>query len=297
MEKGCSPVPPDVTPDLMPDARLESLVRRVKDLPALPEAVTRVMHLTNDPKAGASDIARALASDQALTARALKLANSAFYGGSRRIGTVSEAVVTLGMRTTRNLVMATGCQEMLERAVSGYALPRGALWRHSLACATAAQALAVRAGFRQAEEAFVAGLLHDIGKVVLNTYLKEQFVRVLLRASAGDVTFNEAEREILGFDHAEAGACLLERWKLPASLVSAVRFHHAPGGAGDSSLLPRLVHVADAVSLTLGAGLGWDGLAYALDPDALHRLGLTDEDFEQVAGQTCDALTQAGTGL
>lgn len=288
---------PDVTPEVTPDARLETLVRQVRDLPALPDAVTRVMRLTNDPRAGASDVARALASDQALTARILKLANSAFYGGTRRIGTVSEAVVTLGMRTTRNLAMATGCQEMLEGAVAGYALPRGALWQHSLACATAAQALALRAGFRHAEEAFVAGLLHDIGKVVLNTYLKEQFVRVLLRASAGDVTFNEAEREILGFDHAEAGARLLERWNLPAPLVTAVRFHHAPTQAGDASPLPRLVHVADAVSLTLGAGLGWDGLAYALEPDALSRLGLTDADFEQAAGQTCDALTQAGSGF
>lgn len=277
----------------MDDPRLDVLLRQVRDLPALPAAVTRVMQLTDDPRAGTADVARALASDQALAARVLKLANSAFYGASRRISTVSEAVVTLGMRTTRNLVMATSCQEMLESDVSGYALPRGALWRHSLACASAAQALAGRARYRATEEAFVAGLLHDIGKVVLNTYRRDEFVRVLLRVSSGGVTFAEAEREILGFDHAEAGARLLERWNLPPSLVIAVRHHHTPLNAPSPALLPCLIHVADAVCLTLGIGLGLDGLAYTLHPEALASLGLTDADFEQVAGQICDTLAQA----
>jgi len=278
----------------MDDTGLEALIRQVRDLPALPAAVVRVMHLTDDPKAGMADVARALASDQALAARVLKLANSAFYGSSRRISTVSEAVITLGMRTTRNLVMATSCQGMLERNVAGYALPPGALWRHSLACASAAQALAIRARYRATEEAFVAGLLHDIGKVVLNTYLKDQFARVFLRAAQGDMTFAEAEREVLGFDHAQAGACLLERWSLPASLVTAVRWHHAPLQSPSPSLLPCLVHVADAVCLTLGVGLGLDGLAYTLHPEALAALDLTPADFEQVTSQTCDALAEAG---
>ena len=278
----------------MDDTGLETLIRQVRDLPALPAAVVRVMQLTDDPKAGMADVARALSSDQALAARVLKLANSAFYGSSRRISTVSEAVITLGMRTTRNLVMATSCQEMLEQSVAGYALPLGALWRHSLACASAAQALAVRARYRATEEAFVAGLLHDIGKVVLNTYLKDQFARVFLRAASGGVTFAQAEREVLGFDHAQAGACLLERWSLPASLVTAVRWHHAPLESPPPSLLPCLVHVADAVCLTLGVGLGLDGLAYTLHPEALAALDLTPADFEQVASQTCDTLAEAG---
>jgi len=276
------------------DVRLDALVRQVRDLPALPATVLRVMQLTDDPKAGASDVARALASDQALAVRVLKLANSAFYGASRRIATVSEAVVILGLRTTRNLAMATSCQEMLEREVAGYAMQRGALWRHSLACASAAQMLAKRAGFRGTEEAFVAGLLHDLGKVVMNTYLSEQFIQVLRRTLEQSVTYSEAEREVFGFDSAEAGARLLERWSLPDSLVSAVRFHHVPLEAPAHSPLPSLVHVADAICLTLGIGLGVDGLAYALEPQALANLNLTEDDYEQVASLTCDALSEAG---
>ena len=277
-----------------PDPRLEALVRQVRDLPALPAAVLRVMELTDDPNAGLADVARALASDQALAVRVLKLANSAFYGASRRVSTVSEAVVILGMRTTRNLAMATSCQDLLEREVSGYALDRGALWRHSLACGAAAQALAKRAGYRGLEEAFVAGLLHDVGKVVLNACLKDQFTLVLRRAWGGGIPYAEAEREILGFDHAEAGARLLERWNLPDGLVSAVRHHHAPGEATIPSPLPGLIHVADAICLTLGIGLGIDGLAFRLQPEALAGLNLTAEDFEQVASETCDTLSEAG---
>ena len=274
--------------------RLDNLIRQVQDLPSLPIAVTRVMQLTNDPKAGLSDVAHALASDQGLAARVLKLANSAYYGSSRRIGTVSEAVVILGMRTTRNLTLATSCQDMLEREVQGYFLPRGALWRHSLACAAAAQNLARRAHFRGTEEAFVAGLLHDIGKVVMSAYLKAEFAQVLTRVAKGRLTFSDAEREVLGFDDAEVGARLLERWNLPPALVTAVRYHHAPSQAPESPLA-ALVHVADTICLTLGIGLGVDGMAYTLDPNALAMLHLTEDDFEQVASQTCDTLSEAGS--
>ncbi len=274
--------------------RLDNLIRQVQDLPSLPIAVTRVMQLTNDPKAGLSDVAHALASDQGLAARVLKLANSAYYGSSRRIGTVSEAVVILGMRTTRNLTLATSCQDMLEREVQGYFLPRGALWRHSLACAAATQNLARRAHFRGTEEAFVAGLLHDIGKVVMSAYLKAEFAQVLTRVAKSRLTFSDAEREVLGFDDAEVGARLLERWNLPASLVTAVRYHHAPSQAPESPLA-ALVHIADTICLTLGIGLGVDGMAYTLDPNALAILHLTEDDFEEVASQTCDTLSEAGS--
>ena len=275
------------------DEKLKALVRQVRDLPALPETVLRLMQMTEDPKASLADVAKVLVSDQALAARVLKLANSAFYGSSRRIGTVSDAVVILGMRTTRNLVMAASCEALLEGEVAGYGLPRGALLRHSLACASAAQALAKRAKYRGMEEAFVAGLLHDIGKVVMNTYQREQFGEVLTQVMGG-MTYSEAERAVFGFDHAEAGGCLLERWNLPPSLVSAVRHHHAPLQAPADSPLPCLVHAADGICLTLGIGLGVSSSTGPLQPEALSVLGLTLEDFEEVARQTCDLLAEAG---
>ncbi len=275
------------------DEKLNGLVRQVRELPALPETVLRVMQITEDPKAGIADAAKFLVSDQALAARVLKLANSAFYGSSRRIGTVSDAVVILGMRTTRNLVMAASCEALLEGEAAGYGLPRGVLLRHSLVCASAAQALAKRAKYRGLEEAFVAGLLHDIGKVVMNAFQRNDFGEVLAKVSGG-MTYAEAEQVVFGFDHAEAGGRLLERWNLPLSLVSAVRHHHSPLQAPGDSPLPCLVHAADAVCLTLGIGLGLGSRTDTLQTEALSALGLTAEDFEEVARQTCDLLAEAG---
>ena len=273
---------------------MDALVRQVRDLPALPETVLRVLRLADDPKAGVADAAKALVSDQALAARVLKLANSAFYGATRRIATVSEAVVILGMRTTRNLVMAASCESLLEGEVAGYGLPHGALLRHSLACASAAQALARRTRFRGLEEAFVAGLLHDLGKVVMNTYGRKQFADVLVRVQLGSMTYADAELSVFGFGHAEAGACLLERWHLPPSLVAAVRWHHAPSDALFDSPLPCLVHVADAVCQVLDAGRESDGLIPTLHPDALSQLRLTAADCEAVTGEIRVLLAAAG---
>ena len=270
---------PNGSPDRMTEegaARLDALVRQVRDLPALPDAALRVMKLSEDPRAGAADIARALSTDQALTARILKLANSAFYGASRRVSTVTEAVVMLGMRTVRNMTVAIGCQPFLEKPLDGYALPAGDLWKHSLCCGFAAQALAKRSGYRAAEEAFVAGLLHDIGKVVLNLYLTKLFATVVGRAETQHMAFMDAERSVLGFDHAQAGARVLEKWNLPPVLVSAVRGHHAPlSELPVPAPLTALVHVADVVCLLLGRRPGRGRFAI---PVAGGRAGVSAPD-------------------
>ena len=275
------------------EARLETLVRQVRDLPALPDMAVKVMRLTDDARASANDVARVLAADQAMTARVLKLANSAFYGVPRRVSTVTDAVVLLGMRTVRNMTVALGCQPVLERALPGYALRPGDLWRHSFCCAFAAQCLAKRARYRVAEEAFVGGLLHDIGKVILNTHMQAEFAAVLRYASENDVPFMDAERAVLGFDHAEAGARVLARWNLPPALVDCVRYHHEPLSQPTPSPLTGLVHLADVMCLMLGIGLGGDGLQYPLQEGVLDLLQLSAADFEQATSDVCDALSHS----
>ena len=275
------------------DTRLDALVRQVQDLPALPDVAFKVMRLVDDPKASANDIARTVSSDQALTARLLKLANSAFYGASRRVSTVSEAVVLLGMRTVKNMTLALKCQDMLERELPGYALQRGDLWRHSFCCAYAAQCLAKRAGYRVVEEVFVAGLLHDIGKVVLNVYLQGECADISAMAAAANIPFMDAERAVLGFDHAEAGGRVLEKWNLPLPLVECVRYHHTPRDQPTPSPLTSLVHVADVLCLMLGIGLGVDGLNYPLQDGTLELLRLSEADFEETTSHVCEVLSQS----
>ena len=267
---------------------MQILLRQVKDLPSLPDVAVKVARTIDHPTAGAGDVARVLTMDQGLTARVLRLANSVFYGAARRISTVSDAIVLLGMRTVRNLAMASSVEDVLGREVSGYAMRRGELWRHSCACANAAQSLAALTGYPVPEEAFVAGLLHDVGKVLLSVHMQTEFTNILKLAEEEEISFMDAEQRVLGFDHAEVGACVLERWNLPRPLVDAVRYHHAPMAQPEFSRLTALVHVADTMCVLLGIGVGGDGLHYALDRDAQARLGLSDEQIERQISDLSD---------
>ena len=276
------------------ESRIQELLRQLKDLPALPDVALQVMKAADDDRSNVSEIARIISRDQSLTTRVLRLANSSHYGAIRTISTVSDAVVLLGLRTVRNLAMAASCQELLAAELSGYYLGRGDLWRHSYCAALVAQSLSARVKYPVAEEAFVAGLLHDAGKVLLSVHLRAKFNQVVYAANKRRVPFIDAEREVLGFDHAQVGARMLEKWNLPVSLVHAVRYHHAPLSSKQPTALACLVHVADVVCLMLGVGLGADGLSYPLDPRVLDLLKLSDADIEATMAEVS---TSAGADL
>jgi putative nucleotidyltransferase with HDIG domain len=272
------------------ELRLEDLVDKVQDLPALPTVVSQVIRLTEDPDSTAADLNAVISRDQALTAKVLRLANSAYYGFPRRVATVTEAVVLLGFNTIRNLVLAASVSNVLQREAPGYRLGRGDLWWHSLTSAMAARLLARKIRFRAAEEAFVAGLLHDIGKLVLSQYVAETYAQILERVTRDGLPFMEAEQATLGFDHAQAGGLVAEKWNLPEGLVEAISFHHRPGAARKHPALAALAHTGDALALMLGAGLGADGLMYPLDWEAVTAVGLTEEKVEEVMNELADSL-------
>jgi putative nucleotidyltransferase with HDIG domain len=240
----------------------------------------QVLRAADDDRSNMADVAKAISRDQALTGRVLRLANSSYYGAIRTISTVSDAVVILGLRTVRNLAVAASCQELLAEELSGYQMGHGELWRHSYCSALLAQSLSKRVRYPIAEEAFVAGLLHDVGKALLSVHLRSQFHKVIHLVSTKRIPFIDAEREVLGFDHAEVGARMLQKWNLPVSLVHAVRYHHAPLSAKQPTALTCLVHIADVACLMLGVGLGADGLTYPLDARVLDLLKLSDADIE-----------------
>jgi len=268
--------------DSTAERRLHWLIEETNDLPTLPKVTMEVAQLVDSPTASAPKIAQALARDQVLTAKVLKMANSAFYGAPRRISTVTDAIVMLGMHTIRNMTMAVSCQEVLHGAVSSYAIRRGDLWRHSMCVAYASQQIAKRARYRITEEAFVAGLLHDIGKVLISTYLSTEFLQVMTHAQELNQSFSDAEQDILGFDHAEVGARLTEHWNLPSHLVQAIRYHHNPSHQDPPNTLTSIVHLADLLCITLGIGLGTDGLQYSLEDATIEKLHLTDEDIDSL---------------
>lgn len=273
--------------------KLQQLVQTIRDLPALPEVVVRVMRLAEDPRSNAQSIARVIATDQAMAARVLKLANSAFYGLPRRVSTLSEAVVILGFRTIKNLAIAASTFELLNREIAGYWLQHGELWRHSLACAIGAQLIAQRVRLPVVEEAFVAGLLHDIGKVAINLFVREQFDQIMERALRDRIPFVEAEQAVLGFNHAIAGALIAEKWNLPPLLVSVIRYHHQPSQMPDPETLVSVVHLADILSITLGIGIGGDGLYYTLEDGTVAMFALEQSDIDALCEQIVDQMAQA----
>ena len=273
---------------------LELLVAQVENLPGLAEVALRVIRTVDNPRSSAAQVAHELSTDQALTARVLKLANSVAFTGSRPISTVSEAVVRVGMRSIRNLAYAASCEQMMTDPLDGYALKHGELWRHSYACGMAAQIIAKTVGYKPSEEAFVAGLLHDIGKVMLNTYLRDNYARVRARVESDAIPFMEAEVAELGFDHAMAGGMMLKHWRLPENLVDAITDHYDPMASEKPSQLSQIVHVADIVTTMLGIGIGVDGLAYRLDQNVLDSLKITDESFEIIVNQVYEAALNEG---
>lgn len=269
---------------------LTELLKEVEELPTMSPVTQQVLKLTGDPTASVSELSEAILQDQVLTAKVLKMANSAYYGYSRKIFNINEAIVILGFNGIRSLVLAASVFNIMNTDVDGYFLPKGELWRHSMITALFARSLAQKVDIGLREPAFIAGLIHDIGKIILNTFLKDHFKIVIDLVETGKINFMEAERKVLGYDHAAVGAIVSERWNLPMMLTEAIALHHTPGEATINPILTSLIHVADALSMSIGAGLGGDGMLYPFDDLALERLNLTGQMLEETVAIITDQI-------
>lgn len=263
-------------------SRRDEILSRVKALPAMPVAALEVIRILQDPNADANQVRQAIEHDPGLTANVLRLANSAFFGGPKSIGSLREAVVRLGLKRIMRVVVASAAAPVVRVEVRGYDLPAGQLWEHSAAVAIATDFVAEAVGLRTPESAFTAGLLHDVGKIVLGTYVEVDAGPINSLAVGEKLSFDEAERRVLGVDHAEVGAVVLEAWKLPPAVVDAVRHHHSPPAGMSLSPTTDLVHAADALCMAEGLGMGRDGLNYRPSADVVKRLGLTTKINEIV---------------
>lgn len=249
-----------------------AVITEVDRLPPLPAIVIGVLRLLDDPRTSGQQVAESLGRDPVLTSRVLRLANSAWYTWTRRISTIQEAVVLVGFAAVRGQVLAAAAFEVMRRGAPGYALDQELLWQHSVAVGAGARFLARRYGRVDGEVAFVAGLLHDIGKVVLGKFLGPRYDEVMRQMGAG-TDFAAAERNVLGCDHAQVGAEAARRWRLPDALIEAIEYHHRPLEIGESRLAD-VVHVADALALTLGLGVGADQLLYPCCEEVTARVGI-----------------------
>jgi putative nucleotidyltransferase with HDIG domain len=212
-------------------ADLVRVLDRIDGLPALPEFVTRMLNMADDPDVSSRDIARMVSDDQAMAAAVLRLVNAPFYGLGRPISSIQHAVLLLGQRTVRNLALSAVLVKSFGEASRDRRFDRVRLWRHTVACAAGARLLAQRFGTQDPEEAFLAGLVHDMGIVVFDQFFHDGFRRVADLVTGMGTPLVEAEREIFGRDHAFVGRQLARRWNFPVPVIEAIGCHHEPGRA------------------------------------------------------------------
>ncbi|MCW5940134.1 MAG: HDOD domain-containing protein [Fimbriimonadaceae bacterium] len=264
---------------------LEDVVKRTPDLPSIPAAALKVMRETDESTSNAASIAKTLSQDQALSARVLRLANSAYYGLSKRVTNLQESVVILGMRCVRNLCMVAATYPWMSRKLDGYCLGPKAMWSHSFGTALAGQLIARMSKKASEDVVFTAGLLHDIGKVALSVWLENKTSAIVQYAELAQVSFDVAERRILGYDHCEVGEHLGRQWNLPDEIVAAVRWHHDPDQCQPSSNIVDCVHLGNFLTMAMGFGLGGDGLHYSVCENSFVRLGLQPDALDQITDQ------------
>ncbi len=264
---------------------LLDIMARVDSFPSMPGSASKLLKLLDNPDSTASQVEEVLRLDPGLTANVLKLTNSAYFGLPTKVASVKQAVVLLGWKTIFKLVMTSCMNAVMGKQVPGYDLSPGELWRHSIAVTAAAEGLMKELNIPPADEVFTAALLHDVGKLALGDFVRED-IKELDALAAQGVSFQEAEHKILGADHAEIGAHILDNWSLPPAIVEAVRWHHSPDSAAATNTVIDIVHVADVLCLMIGIGVGREGLQYEPLPSATKRLGLRPAHLEMVASQT-----------
>ncbi|MBN2308068.1 MAG: HDOD domain-containing protein [Candidatus Hydrogenedentes bacterium] len=259
----------------------------------MPSSGLEVVRIVNDPDSSLADLRRAVEHDPSLTTNILRLANSAYFGRAGEIGTLQDAVVRLGMRRILHLVIGSAVAPLAQPPIRGYDMPAGSLLRHSVATAVASEELAHRLNREPPDQCFTAGLLHDLGKILLGTYLEIDAAPIRALAYEQGVSFQDAEQRVLGLNHAEVGALLLEQWNLPAPIVGAVRWHHEPDAAPDEqSFATDLVHVANEIARMSGTADGADGFNYMPSAGAISRLGMTERIVEQVVSSVLSHLNE-----
>ncbi len=263
---------------------LDQLIAKVHDVPTLPSTVLRVMQMIEDPLCSTAELSRVILADPALAAKVLRLANSAYYGFRQKISNIPQAVTLLGFATLKNALLSAAVFDLF-RLSTTTGLDMGALWKHSVAVATASKLVAKRVRYPNSEKAYTAGLMHDIGKIMIARYLPTSMATITKAVRDEQLAMYDAEQRALGLAHPGFGAWVMSRWNLPTPLVEAVEFHHHPTRAQYSFDLAGIVYLANILTHRAGIGSGGDPLIREVDPLVTQYFGLNEAAMKDLQDQ------------
>jgi putative nucleotidyltransferase with HDIG domain len=259
---------------------IENIISKIDQLTPIPQVATKIMTMAQDPECGLSDISKVVMYDSTITANILKIVNSAAYGLNRKIESIQEAVMLLGLKELVQMVFMSVASGNLKRACNGYDLEEGALWKHSAASAFLAGKMADTIQGVDGNLVFTAALLKDIGKVLLNQYVCDDIKEIENLVFRQDYTFIDAERKIIGIDHAQLGGIIAKKWNFSNRMVGLIQSHHL---SDENSIWDKevcVIYLADTICSMMGIGTGTDGLTYRFTEEVLHQLNYTQGRIE-----------------
>lgn len=264
-------------------ALVQQLVKKVTTIATLPEVTTRIIKIVENPRSCATELHQVISHDPALVTRILKVVNSAFYGLPGQIGSIERAIVLLGLNAVKNIAVAASLGQLFRGVKLCEEFTAKDLWTHCVAVGVTAREFAKQLKIPIADEAFLAGMIHDIGIMVSLQASPEQLKQVCDRAKSTEADFCQIEREIMGVDHQQLGMALAESWKFPRPCQLVAGYHHQPSQLADSNrTLVTLVHVADIVCAQEGQGFNLTAIHQAIDPQVLQSTGLDAAMIDRV---------------
>lgn len=271
----------------------DDILIKIGSMEALPSSVAKAINMLNDPDVDMGEVVALIEYDPTLTANVLKLANSSAFGVEGGVKSLKEATVRIGSTNLLQMLISSTMADVLKRPVRGYDLPPSELWRHSVCVGLCVRILEETLNLTLPDHAFTSALLHDVGKIALAEFVEDDVDGIIAETTREGCSLCEAERKLLGIDHAEAGAFLLKTWRLPFELENAARWHHDPEKSEVDADVVEMVHVANALTILTGLGVGVEGLSCHLSERivAKHSLGINlverilarmQSDFEEV---------------
>ncbi|OGR05818.1 MAG: hypothetical protein A3K23_06100 [Desulfobacca sp. RBG_16_58_9] len=269
------------------------VLRSLKNLPPFPMVAQRALLLLNKPEVSIQELVEVVKFDPAVTANILRISNSAYFGLRREIHSLHQALLLLGTQELLKIIIASGATRLFSAPTPGYFTERRGLWRHSVSCALMADLLCRDLSLPDHAAGFTAGLMHDIGKVVLSLFVEQKFNEIMTVVEQQGVSFQAAEKIILGVDHAEMGGEMARMWDFPDRLRLAITFHHLDKPEAYTDDLILLVYLADILVLMFGQDLGSDGLAYTGYPEVLRHFHLREKNLQKILLQFGSAWDEA----